>query len=226
MEKMADVSQHFEDLVRHYNNEDFDKALKSVSAILKEIPTDQKALHCKTVCLVQLSKFPEALDVAKKVIDQNSVLLLTTYSLYRLNRYAEIIDRLSQINANDLPLDLKELKAQTLYKLEKYAESVELYKDLLKKQRDDLDSERQSNFLAALTQVHASTGKTSSSVSNFAPSAAETYELMFNAAAWEVTKGNFEEAEKKLRKAEALFHEVSQMAAMKTNCSLSTRTSV
>ncbi|GAV06975.1 hypothetical protein RvY_16879 [Ramazzottius varieornatus] len=204
---MTDVSQHFEDLVRHHNNEDFDKALKSVNTILKEIPTDQKALHCKTVCLVQLSKFTEALEVAKKVTDQNSVLLLVTYSLYRLNRYPEIIERLSQYNANDLPLDLKELKAQTLYKLEKYADSVDLYKDLLKKQRDDLDTERQSNFLAALTQLHATTGKGYASVGNFAPSAAETYELMFNAAAWEVTKGNFDEAGKKLRTAQALFQE-------------------
>ena len=128
------LGHHFEDLIRHYNNEDFDKALKSVNIVLKEgNATDQKALHCKAVCLIQLGKFAEALEVLKNVESTKpDVLLLRVYALYRLGKYPDILTRLPA--GADSTLELKEVKAQTLYKLEKYDECLELYKELLKKQ--------------------------------------------------------------------------------------------
>lgn len=147
-----DVSHHFHDLVRYYNNEEFDKAVRSANAILKDIPGDQKALHCKAVCLVQVSKFAEALAVLQQVATSTELLLPTIYALYRSNQYTEIMDMFSGFGG-ELTLELKELKAQTLYKLERYEECLEMYKELLKKQRDDLDSERQCNYLAVLTQL-------------------------------------------------------------------------
>ena len=38
-----------------------------VILVLKEIPNDKDALHCKVVCLIQQSLFSEALDVVLSI---------------------------------------------------------------------------------------------------------------------------------------------------------------
>ncbi|OQV17716.1 putative Signal recognition particle subunit SRP72 [Hypsibius exemplaris] len=200
------VAHHFEDLMKHYNNEDFDKALKSANAILKETPSDPKALHCKAVCLVQLGKFADALDALKNVELKADTRLLKVYALYRLGRYADILKELPA--GAELTLELKEVRAQALYKLEKYEECRELYKELLKKQRDDLDAERQSNLMAVLTQLQLLAP--SATGNKFTPSAAETYELVFNSAALDLARGDLAEAEKKFRRAQVLFQEYAE----------------
>lgn len=44
----------------------------------------------------------------------------------------------------------KELKAQILYRLEKFSECFELYKDLIKNTEDDYEAERETNLLATV----------------------------------------------------------------------------
>ena len=80
---------------------------------------------------------------------------------------------------------------------------------LIYSQRDDLDSERQSNLLAVLTQLQLSAPNATGN--KFTASAGETYELVFNSAALDMARGDFGEAEKKFRRAQILFLKVGAL---------------
>lgn len=47
-------------------------------------------------------------------------------------------------------LKIKELKAQILYRLEKYEECFAVYKDIIKNSHDDYEEERETNLAAVL----------------------------------------------------------------------------
>lgn len=55
--------------------------------------------------------------------------------------------------APEMTAGLLELKAQVLYKLERYEESYTLYRDIVKKALDDYDNERQTNISALLSFI-------------------------------------------------------------------------
>lgn len=46
--------------------------------------------------------------------------------------------------------NLKELKAQVLYRLEDYSECVKIYRDIIKNTSDEYEDEHQTNMSAAL----------------------------------------------------------------------------
>ncbi len=57
------------------------------------------------------------------------------YCLYRLNETAKALDVINK--AKNPEVKQKELKAQILYRLEKYDESYAVYRDILKNTSDD-----------------------------------------------------------------------------------------
>lgn len=56
-------------------------------------------------------------------------------------------------NLNPLPANLKELKAQVLYRLEDYDECFGLYKDIIKNSSDDYEEERTTNLSAVVANL-------------------------------------------------------------------------
>uniref|UniRef100_T1GRN0 Signal recognition particle subunit SRP72 n=1 Tax=Megaselia scalaris TaxID=36166 RepID=T1GRN0_MEGSC len=94
-------------------------------------------------------------DEAQKFIDKNKLVLPfeKAYCEYRLNQPEKALATIDSCNVNPLPVNLKELRAQVLYRLEKFNESLELYKDLMKNTSDDYDDERKTNFSAVASNV-------------------------------------------------------------------------
>lgn len=128
-------------------------------------------------------------------------------------------------------LKIKELKAQILYRLEKYEDCFAVYRDIIKNSNDDYEDERETNLAAVLSNL-ALEGSVRphllqleplpSSYNRFfnsqqdleVPSLREeTYELTYNAAHRLVAQGIngdrsvLAEAEKKLRTAEKMCRE-------------------
>lgn len=157
---------------------------------------DPTALHCKVVCLIQVSKF----DEAQKFIDKNKLVLPfeKAYCEYRLNQPEKALATIDSCNVNPLPVNLKELRAQVLYRLEKFNESLELYKDLMRNTSDDYDDERKTNFSAVASNVKE----------EFSGLPEDTYEMCFNSACSLSNKNKFAEAEKKLKVSEKLCREM------------------
>lgn len=73
------------------------------------------------------------------------------YCLYRLN---QVLDALKIVeNVPNPSLKLKELKAQILYRLEKYEECFSVYRDIIKNSHDEYEDEREANFAAVVVNL-------------------------------------------------------------------------
>lgn len=73
------------------------------------------------------------------------------YSLYRLNQVPEALRVVESVQ--NPSLKIKELKAQILYRLERYEECLAVYKDIIKNSHDDYEEERETNLAAVLANL-------------------------------------------------------------------------
>ena len=186
---------------------EYERGLKTVEKILALVPGDPDALHCKIVCLVQTSKFAEALKLIDSLSRKSGakegsppLLFEKAYCLYRLERYEE-----SRKTLENLPRDeerVRELSAQIAYRLEDYGAASSVYSTLVEECSDDYDGERQANYAAAWALSGSEHG--SFEVSSLPE---ETMEQCFNKACCFLAAGRGKEAETLLQSAERLCRE-------------------
>lgn len=170
-------------------------------SVLNVTPEDTTASHCKVVCLIQTSKFTEALQF----IERNKLTDLVfekAYCEYRLNTPENALKTIELANVNPLPPNLKELRAQILYRLEQFEECFDAYRDIIKNSDDDYEDERATNLSAVAAQLALNGSK--KEVPNLRD---DTYELCYNNACALVGKNQFNNAERKLRESEKLCRE-------------------
>lgn len=184
-------------------SQDWEKILKIAKKILEVSPAEEKAFQVKIVCLIHLDKFEEAITS----IDEYGKVNMTfekAYCEYRLNR----IDRAYSTLQNAKPLGIKEreLLAQITYKLEKYQESYDNYREVVKNADDDFDTERQTNLSAVVAAMRLA-NPTGAKELDMTENERKTYELCYNSACISIGKGNFKEAKLKLERAEKMCRE-------------------
>ncbi|XP_037577342.1 signal recognition particle subunit SRP72 [Dermacentor silvarum] len=196
----AALSGFYLELSRCGKSGEYDRALKVCDKILHEFPTEEKALQCKVVCLIQLGNFKDAIDVVNKNSKNiGDMAFEKAYCLYRLNDTKEAWNLLSSITTQSFRV--KELKAQVLYRLENYQECFEVYKDLIKNSEDEYEEERQTNLAAVIASL---TMQTQHEVKG-APSLGEgSYELCYNKACSLLGLAKYADALQKLVQAEEL----------------------
>ncbi|KAI5706955.1 hypothetical protein M8J75_012858 [Diaphorina citri] len=189
------------ELYKFCQSSTYDKALKSANKILHSYPEEEKALQCKIVCLLQLNKFDEALQTFNKYSEiSNNLYFEKAYCHYRLNNISKALEIINE--SEDNSLRMKELKAQVLYRLENYEECFRVYKDVMKNTHDEYEDERETNLAAVIANLAATQSKVE------VPELREsTYEIVYNSACSLIGKGQYVEAEKKLRLAEKLWKE-------------------
>ncbi|SPP82573.1 signal recognition particle subunit SRP72 [Drosophila guanche] len=199
--KEALIKAAYADVHKFGNNREFDKAVKAVNRILGVAPDDSTALHCKVVCLLQLSKFEEAY----KFIEKNrlsSLVFEKSYCEYRLNKQAQALKTIDDAaGAQPLPPNLKELRTQILYRLERYDECLDSYKDIIKNTSDEYEDERRTNLSAVAANLALDKNKDIPEVPE------DTYEQYFNSACIQSNRQKFTDAERKLRTSEKLCRE-------------------
>lgn len=201
-EKNADqIKALYTELHKIAPTQDWERILKVAKKILGLSVTEKKAFHCKTVCLIHLEKFDEALTGIERNQDAHDLYFEKAYCEYRLNRVQEAYNTL--IKCKDMAQKEKELLAQIAYKLEKYQESYEVYRDLVKNADDEYDNERNTNFSAVVAALRAADPSSTKDL-DMSENENQTYELCFNSACISISKGKFEEAEQKLKKAESM----------------------
>lgn len=200
--KEITIRQHYTELNKHGLNGEYEKALKSANKILALDQTEQKALQCKLVCLVQLSKFEEVIKFLDRTQPAYDSTFERAYCQYRLNQPEQAYKTIQYSGIKPLPPNLKELLAQVLYRLENFEECFDLYKDIIKNTHDDYDDERTTNLSAVAANLCID--GTKKELPNLRE---DTYELTYNAACALAGKQQFSEAEKKLRTSEKLCRE-------------------
>lgn len=187
----------FSELNKAIHVSDYKQALKIANKIIhsKEGNKDDKAMHCKVVCLIYLNQFEEALKFIQSTPEIDGILIFEkAYCQYRLRQTDKALDTIN--DAEKLDIRLMELKAQILYKLGFYEDALGLYKKLVKECADDYEDERKANLLA-----------TSASISLWQQEASEvdlalnSYEQMYNKACELIGAGKAAESEKMLNDA-------------------------
>ncbi|XP_055905256.1 signal recognition particle subunit SRP72 [Eupeodes corollae] len=194
------IKSAYADVNKFGQNGEFEKAVKAVNRILGIAPDDQTALHCKVICLIQVSKLEEAY----KFIEKNKLTSLVferAYCEYRLNQPEKALKTIDGSEISPLPTNLKELRTQVLYRLERFEECYESYKDIIKNTTDDYEDERRTNLSAVAANLALDEKR---EIPNLPE---DTYEMCFNGACALANRGKFLEAEKKLRAAEKLCRE-------------------
>lgn len=123
-------------------------------SVLNVQPDDKTASHCKVVCLIQLSKFNEAIQFIER-FKLNDLVFEKGYCEYRMNNPAKALETIDSANLpRPLSPKLKELRAQVLYRLERYEDCFDAYRDIIKNTvDDDYDDERTTNLSAVVANL-------------------------------------------------------------------------
>ncbi|XP_077992578.1 signal recognition particle subunit SRP72-like [Glandiceps talaboti] len=198
----VNLSALFTDLSRCGQNGDYSRGFKIANRILKESPGDEKAFHCKIVCLILQSEFKQALKTINENPKLSSDLVFEkAYCQYRLNQIKQALTTIKTVPNPDIRL--KELLGQVLYRLENYQECMNVYRDVIKNTSDDYEEERQTNLSAviAAAQIWGDTEIEDLGLEE------DTYELCYNKACLLLGHGKIKEAKAKLEKAQELCRE-------------------
>lgn len=199
--KESNLSNLYIELNRFGQNGEYERALKTANKILQQFPDEEKAFHCKVVCFIQLSRFQDGL---KAILNQpklsSQLVFEKCYCQYRLNQPQEALKTLNAITS--LSMKLKELKAQILYRLERYEECFDAYRDIIKNSTDDYEDERETNLSAVVANLCIE-----GSTRDIPQLRENTYELAYNSSCQLVGRGQFTDAERKLKVSEKLCRE-------------------
>lgn len=195
------AKQSFIELAKADTSGDYDKALKTANKILRNFPRETLAFKCKLVALIHLGNFEDALTLIKKTpsAHMGDCVFEKAYVQYRLNDNDTAMETLSKMETDDVRC--MELKAQLLYRAEKFDEAVLIFRKLLKDHSDDYDEERRANLIAVIAQLHAN-GHPQQQSSNL-----ETFEQLYNGACHLIEASKFSQALTLLEKAEKMCRE-------------------
>ncbi|XP_041765971.1 signal recognition particle subunit SRP72 [Anopheles merus] len=212
--KEATIRQLYTELNKYCSSADYDKALKAANKIIGLDATEWKAAKCKLVCLIQNGKFEEAIKFIERGTSIPDTTFEKAYSEYRLNRAEDAFRTIQAVAPGGgggadqwagLAPNLKELLAQILYRLERFDECFELYRNIIKNTHDDYDDERRTNMSAVAANqciVGSGGGKQQSAAATNLPE--DTYELTYNAACALAGRREYADAERKLRTSEKM----------------------
>ncbi|CAG0902779.1 unnamed protein product [Darwinula stevensoni] len=198
----AETQALYGELNKQVKNGELEKVIKTANKILQNHQDEEKAFICKVVAMLQLGKFQDALsqltNTRYKKFEKNLV-FEKAYCLYRLNRNSEALNVIREGPEGDM--HLKELNAQIMYRLERYQDCFELYKDIIKNTIDDYQDERETNLAAVFTNlIYEGKDAETSGVRS------DTFELAYNTGCILLAQGKFQEAKSILEKSVELCH--------------------
>lgn len=148
----AEVSHHalFHTLDTAVKDTNFARVAHAADEVLKVLPNDKDALQCKLVALIRQSSFEDAIAL----IDGHGSLSSNkafekAFCHFRLQRMPEALAILDS-QKGEAGLHERELRAQLLYRMEKYEEAATTYEGLAGGDDDEFQQEHITNRLASL----------------------------------------------------------------------------
>ncbi|XP_047502652.1 LOW QUALITY PROTEIN: signal recognition particle subunit SRP72-like [Penaeus chinensis] len=196
--KESRMSSYFSELKKFIDNGNNVKVVKCANKILSEAPEDLKAWQCKVVALIQMDQFSEVLSIVSKSKIVEDLAFEKAYCEYRLNKVMEAYKTISK--AKEVSPRIQELHAQVLYRLERYEECYDIYREMIRTNSDDFDQERLTNMAAVAVNRYIE-GSSKDPAVNIDDS---SYEVLYNGACHLLATGNYDEALKRLKEAEGL----------------------
>jgi len=208
----TDTSSLYAELVKQQNNREYEKGIKSCNKILNVAPADVSAFHSKIVFLMHLSRFETALQqIEDNVGLSNGLFFERAYAYYRLNRPGDSLDVLNATAENEcLPPRCIELKAQVLYKLDRFEECFSVYREIIKNtDTDEFETERLTNLIAASVMAVTETATVPNNKYDVPVDEYQdtSYEILYNNACKMLAEERWADAELALGRAEEICKE-------------------
>ena len=209
----VDTSSQYAELSKLQQIQDYEKAAKLCNKILNLAPSDGTAFHCKMVCLLQMQKFQEVLkqlnDPGNQKFENLDLSFEEAYCHYRLNAASKALDVLDRQHGASKQESTrhKELRAQILYRMERFTDCFDIYRDIIKNSiSDDFEEERMTNLAAVSANLEYG-GETQDA---FPSADTNSYEMVYNRACYHLAAGKWSEACADLKKSEEMCKDASR----------------
>ncbi|KAJ6248212.1 signal recognition particle 72 [Anaeramoeba flamelloides] len=214
---MSENHELYRKLNSQINEENFKEAIKTCNKLISKKTNEFEPLQCKFLCNLHLSKFQECVNLSNNnPIIKEKMIFELAYCFYRLNKNEQAIKLLNKTSEESI--DILHLRAQLLYRQEKYFEAFEIYQKIWKEYEDD-SFEIFTNLTACFASYFLSSGKVFDyelDTESFIEKHGESYELLYNCACIAAGKKTYSKAVEylelsKTKCIETLKEEVSEL---------------
>lgn len=196
-------------LLKKTEIEDHDEILRSAEAALKQTKGDLEAQHVKAVALLNLDRYPEAvqaIEAGGEKLKQKAGLEYA-YALYKSGKPAEA----AEIAAKGSQRGYNHVEAQARYRTENFERAAELYRQLSARQTEDVEADLRVNSAAVDVQLEW-LGK-GDLVLKKKPEREdmEAFETAYNAACGSIARGELAQGEVLLKRARNLVESADDL---------------
>lgn len=171
-------------------NEDYERALETTEAILKQDPNNRQALETRVVLLIRQDKISQAYTLFEKQSSlAKSLSVAYAYILYRLDKHAEL-RKFAESLPSPPPRGVIHALAQSEYKHEHLARAASLYESLYQDAGNE-KTEVEVNISAVTAIKGFKNEHVSSQLDQYDN---ETYDHMFNKATYYLSQNELQKA--------------------------------
>lgn len=189
-------------LLKKSTLDDHDELLKASNAALKKSNTDLQAQYVKTIALLKLDKYEDAVkfieDCGAKLKDRAP--FEYAYALYKVGQFDKSAETASTLQTRAA----KHIEAQARYRLEDTQRTLELYKELRSHQDPSEDFDLRVNQGAIDAQSQWLGLADPHSIKRPGREDLEAFETAYNAACGSIARGELSQAEILLKRAKEL----------------------
>ncbi|OAL71213.1 hypothetical protein A7D00_4877 [Trichophyton violaceum] len=202
---MGTTLQSLSVLMQRSSINDHEELIKACNSILKKSRTDVDAQHIKTIALIKLDRFEDAIRVIEEGGDvlKKRLPLEWSYVLYKIGRLDEAISIAASVGSER---GAKHIEAQASYRAEDFDRTLKIYQDLISDVRASAGelTDLQINITAAEAQNLWAGQSTLSKDLVSKGDALDIFEAAYNVACEQIARGHYERALELLKKSKEL----------------------
>ncbi|KAL2361927.1 hypothetical protein RJZ56_005179 [Blastomyces dermatitidis] len=199
------ATQSISALIQRSTIDDHEEVIKACNAVLKTSKNDLNALHVKTVALVKLDRFEDAIRVIEDGGDalKKKVPLEWSYALYKVGQLEDAIKLAASAGTGR---GGKHVEAQATYRAENFRRTAEVYKELSTENPAFVGEKNDLRINSRAADAQLQWSGLASQVDNTRPSREEleSFETTYNVACGAIGRGELETGEVLLRRAKEL----------------------
>ncbi|KAI9832657.1 MAG: hypothetical protein M1819_004242 [Sarea resinae] len=210
---IASATQSLTSLLRQTTVVDHEEILKASNAVLKKSKSDIDAQHAKVVALVKLDRYEDALRLFQEGGEKlkSRAPLERAYTLYKSGNYEEA-ERVARSVAESR--GMKHVEAQAAYRLEKFSQTADLYKELAVQAAEVQNEENDIRINGGAADAQLEWAGQGHLAQKKKPGREdlEAFETAYNAACGSMARGEFAQGEILLKRAKDLCNASEELS--------------
>ncbi|KAM5467542.1 Signal recognition particle subunit SRP72 [Microsporum audouinii] len=202
---MGTTLQSISALMQKTTINDHEEFIKACNSVLKKSRNDVDAQHIKTIALIKLDRFEDAIRVIEEGGDALKKILPLewSYALYKSGR----LDEATAIAASaGSERGAKHVEAQATYRAECFDRTGKIYEDLLSNERASTEELTDLQINITATEAQRLWAEQNNSIGSLVPKSEnlDIFEAVYNVACQHIAKGHYEKAHALLKRSKAL----------------------